>query len=428
MQLRYRILVALCFLLLPPTLAHAWTEESLKINDPFSFTPNDLSLRSFKLEGPVLWEWVPNSFEWTRVGKRFLIPRAKVRLTVPVTARVTYQKQVYIPNAEGKVEVAVVLSQERTGAAGRNEIFVEDFATKQMSRAEIVFKSQGLESPVSFDANCSPYRLDKMLSDVQLSRSWIYVYCRPVHPSGENGYDLKLDLDIYWEMEGSPETAQVNGRPVVFEDAVTTSVVLDARTPKLSFRRGPGEGDHFDLEAHLPERFHPLGVSLGIGPYSHQNVLRAFTTVYASWFFNEQLKVAMFGAFPVRQSPEIDVGLYLVAEQARFIDDRILVNLLLGFHTLSYVPNGQRVSASSAPQGIEIIFRDCFFKRQNLMVGGFFYPDIKDRFYVNTWLRYGGSIFAEINFINWQEPVASGGTFSAKSFGLSIGFPLFRAF
>lgn len=403
----------------------AWTEGALKVADPFVFTPNDLDLRSFKIEGPVLWEWVEGSFEWVRLDAKFEIPRAKVRLTVPATAKVTYQKQVFLPAPDGKVVIPVVLTQERS-KGNRNEILIEDFVTRQMSRAVIAYKAQPMEQPIVFDPNCSPLRIQ--LSEVKLTHSWVYVFCQVIHPQTTGGSGMKVDLELYWEMEGSPEIVRVNTKPIALDDGLTAAVGVEASTPRLSFQRGSGDQmDSFDLDVRVSERFHPLGVSLGLGPYSHQNVVRLFPTVYASYFFNEKLKLGMFGAFPVRQSPEVDVGLYLITEQFRGVDERILLNLLLGFHTLSYVPEGKRVFASSAPQGIEVIFRDLFFKRQNFTIGSFFYPEINRRYYVNAWVRYGGPIFAEINFIHWQEPVNSVTTFGAKSFGLSIGFPLFRA-
>jgi hypothetical protein len=76
---------------------------------------------------------------------------------------------------------------------------------------------------------------------------------------------------------------------------------------------------------------------------------------------------------------------------------------------------------------VELGFRDFILKGENLTLGSFFYPLIADRSYINTWLRFGsGKLFYEFNFIQWQEPI-SGGSFGAKSAGLSIGFPLLRA-
>jgi hypothetical protein len=138
--------------------------------------------------------------------------------------------------------------------------------------------------------------------------------------------------------------------------------------------------------------------------------------------------MALFSAFPIRKSPEVDTGVYVIVEQFRGIDERVTLNLLLGAHALSFRHQGEYLNRMSAPQGVEMSFRDCLLRTQNLTLGGFFYPRIEGRSYVNTWIRYGNSkFFTEFNFINWQEPVTNG-SFSVKSAGLSIGFPLFRAF
>jgi hypothetical protein len=166
---------------------------------------------------------------------------------------------------------------------------------------------------------------------------------------------------------------------------------------------------------------------MGIGPYSHQNVVRPFPTFYAGYYLNDGMKLASFTALPIRKNPEIDTGLYLVSEQFKGIDERIHFSLLLGAHLLSFYSEGVHYSIMSAPQGVELGFRDFLIKGENLTVGGFFYPMIANRFYTNSWIRFGsGRLFYEFNFINWQEPVDSG-NFSAKSAGVSIGFPLFRA-
>lgn len=436
------------FLLISSQASWAWTERILREPDPFTFKPSDLSLQDFKLDGPVLWEWLPDTFEWVRTNrvlqdKTFFVARGKVQLQVSATSRVTYQGQVYLPNPEGKVEVLVVLTEERTpdpsGSpihARRNEIVIEDFATKKMVRVPVVFAPKTVTERVVFDSNCSG--LPIKLVRANTPNSWVNFSCRAIHHFGSSlhggaGFGNKLDLDIYWLTENGSSQIWANGRPVELSDHVSTSIAVDYMTQRWVFTRQSGQQtDEVELEIQMPSRFRPLGVSLGIGPYSHQNVIRAFPTIYASWFFNEQLKLGMFGAFPVRSSPEIDVGLYLIVEQARLLDERLLLNLLFGFHGLSFVPaavyRDERQYAFSAPQGIELIFRDAFLKGQNIMLGSFFYPLIKDRSYINSWFRYGGSTFFELNFIQWQEPLPNGETFGAKSFGLSVGFPLFRAF
>ncbi|MBS1960138.1 MAG: hypothetical protein JST80_11745 [Bdellovibrionales bacterium] len=440
MILRLALALTVAFLSLSPNTARAWSEGALKVADPYTYAPNNLSLRDFKLgeggKAPVQYEWITGSFEWTRVDKKFVVPRAKVRLSTSPTAKVIYQKQYFFPNAQGKVDVPVALTQERytAGPTGdRNEIVVEDPVTHQNARLPIVFTGKNIKPAITLDTNCSGPGL--IIKARNLRRSWVYVMCRTIHPATDHANGVKLDIDVYWEMEGSPGTIQVNNQTIDLTDGLTASIATDSKTPNFSFSRGKENPETFELEVHLPERFHPLSVALGLGPYSHQNQTRAYATLYASYYFNEAMKLAAFGAFPVRADPEVDLGLYFIAEQARALDERLILNLLLGFHTLSFVPGAGPAAISgggldrrfsfSAPQGIELIFRDFLAKRQNLSYGLFYYPTINNRAYFNSWLRYGSSTFLELNFIQWQEPVGND-TFGAKSFGLSIGFPLFR--
>jgi len=183
--------------------------------------------------------------------------------------------------------------------------------------------------------------------------------------------------------------------------------------------------DSVELEASIVPVFHHLGFSLGVGPYSNRNEEVAFTTLYASYFFSDALKIASFGAMPIRANPELDLGMYLVIEEFRGMDERVSLNLLLGAHMLSYqAATGGRNNSFGGPQGVELTFRDLFARNMSFSTGGFFYPNINGVSYVNTWVRYGSSqYFLELNFIEWQEPTPS---FYSKSFGVSLGLPLFR--
>lgn len=353
-------------------------EKTLREPNPFSFISLnpfvDLSEQDFELPFQDA-TWIPGSFQWVRVGNGrdeagILIPRARYR-------------------KDGKeVQAALTLVDN-------------PLSLKFRPRAELKTRSY-------FDSSCSPFRLQ--LNEAKLSKSWVMITCHPINNEVENGTKTALLATVLWENDSK-------GR--------LTQILLDADSPKHRFT---GEsGDSFELEAKVAPRFKHLGVSLGVGPYSNRDVLKPFVTVYASYFLNDAFKVVSFGAFPIRPGAEIDWGGYMVMEQFRGFDERISLNLLLGAHLLSYVPAGQsRANAFSGPQGIEMTFRDFLFSRMNLFMGGFFYPKINGRSYVNSWIRYGTSqYFIELNYIDWQEPEPY---FRSKSAGLSVGFPLFRAF
>ncbi len=402
-------------LVFAPGSASAWTERSLEVPDPFVFKPNDLELKHFTLDAKMPWSWVEGSFEWVRIERRFLIPRARVRFELPPGTPVTYRGRNF-QSPDPWIEIPVALSQE----AG-NEIQI---GGPNASQVHVRFQPrEPLKQPFILDASCSstPIRIE----NPALSHSWGHVICRPTHPNQETGFGLRVDIDILWETEGGSRQLRVGEAVEEAPDGITHLLSLSRSTPRYELAKGQ---DSMTIAAPLPERFRPLTVSLGLGPYSHLEVLRPFATVYAAYLFNDVLKMALFSAFPIRKSPEVDTGVYLIVEQFRGIDERVTLNLLLGAHALSFRSGGEYLHRMSAPQGIEMSFKDCLIRTQNLMLGGFFYPKIEGRSYVNTWVRYGNSkFFTEFNFITWQEPV-TGGVFAAKSAGLSIGFPLFRAF
>jgi hypothetical protein len=396
--------------------AGAWTEKSLEASDPFVFKPNDLDLEQFSLESSVAWRFVPGSFEWVRVDRKYLIPRARVVLSVPAGTPVTYHGRVF-QNQSNEIEIPIALSQEKG-----NEVSIGG-ATKGRVRVRYSPK-RPLKVPMILDSTCSSSSI--RIESPKLEHSWGHVYCHSTHLNQDQGYGLRMDVDVHWETDTGESYAQIGNLKDESADGVTHGVSFYQGSPSYEFRKGR---DSFVLTAPMPARFHPFSVSLGLGPYSHREVLRPFATLYAAYLFNDGLKMASFTALPLKASPEIDTGVYVIVEQFRGIDERVTMNLLLGAHALNFQASGQNTWKMSAPQGVEMGFRDCLVRGQNFTLGGFFYPKIDNRYYVNAWIRYGNSkFFTEFNFINWQEPLGADSAFAAKSAGISIGFPLFRAF
>lgn len=401
-------------LLVLPFLAEAQTpaKSALEISDQFVFAPNNLSLDQFTLDTGLKWEWVPGSFEWIRVAHKFQIPRARVRIPVPAGTVVRYQDRLFAA-ASDSIEVPVVLTGEKGNELGIGS----------EKPAKIRFKgSERIDTPLVLDSSCSqiPIRIE----GAPLRHSWVHLYCHAVHPARESGYGNRIDVDFRWETEGREETLRVNGVEVPSADGITHSISLTPEIQNYHLEKGK---DSFDLKVPVAEKFHSAWISMGIGPYSHRDVVRAFPTFYIGYYFSESMRLASFSAIPIKPNPEIDSGVYLVSEQFRGLDERLHLSLLLGAHVLSFTPaSGKRTSVMSAPQGVEMGFRDFLLRKQNLTFGSFFYPKIADRSYINTWIRYGNSrLFFEFNFIQWQEPTDFG-PFQTKSMGLSVGFPLVR--
>ncbi|NDG83659.1 MAG: hypothetical protein EBX52_01305 [Proteobacteria bacterium] len=385
------------FLFVSPAHAEPSAKSALEISDQFIFAPNNLSLEQFALDTDLKWSWVLGSFEWIRVAHKFQIPRARARLSVPKGTLVRYQDRVFTAVSDS-VEVPVVLS----GEAGNQ---LEIGGVKPVRIGVRFVGSERIDTPVVLDSTCS--QLPIRVEGTPVRHSWIYVYCHGVHPARDSGYSNRVDVDLRWETEGSAETLRVNGLEVPSPDGVTHSLSLTPEIQSYHLEKGK---DSIDLKIPVAEKFHAAWVSMGIGPYSHRDVVRAFPTFYVGYYFSESMRLASFSAIPIKPNPEIDSGVYLVSEQFRGLDERLHLSLLLGAHVLNFTPaSGKRTSVMSAPQGIEMGFRDFLLRSQNLTFGSFFYPKIADRSYINTWIRYGnGRLFFEFNFIQWQEPTESG--------------------
>jgi len=351
------------------------SERVLREPNPFSFiilnSEVDLAPEDFYVEGSDA-KWIPGSMQWVRVGNGkdedgILIPRARMK------------------NNETETEVAL---------------------TQTDNPIKVRFKPRAnLKNHFYFDSSCSPF--DLRANNVNLSHSWVMVACHRLNNTGTLGTKPVILTTVIFEGEDRGQYTQVN---------------LDSDHPKKTFTNG---SDSVEIEASVAPVFHHLGLSLGIGPYSNRNEEKAFATLYASYFLNDALKMAAFGAMPIRANPEMDLGLYLVLEQFRGVDERISLNFLLGAHMLSYVSsNGVRTNSMGGPQGVELTFRDLFARNLNFSFGGFFYPNINGTSYVNSWVRYGSNqYFLELNFIEWQEASPA---YYSKSFGVSVGIPLFR--
>ncbi len=407
----YRILGFVLAFNIAALKANAWTEKALDSSDPFVISPNSLDTDYFRLETKLPWAWVPGSFEWVRVDHRLLVPRARVRIEVPAGTPIMYQGKTILATTVAS-ELLVILTQEENNLIEINQ-----------QKIPIRFKqTKSLDSALIIDSSCSSAPLH--LKEIKMNRSWGFLYCHTLHPKNGKGYTSQIDLELIWEGEDPKLRPSLNGIPLSSQDGYTYSTVIQASTPQLLLTRG---ADSFELESKVSSVFHPLSFSIGLGPYSNQNKWVPFATLYAAYYFNEQMKLASFTALPIRSNPQIDSGLYVISEQFRGFDERMVVSLLLGAHILSFDAGGTRNNMFSAPQGVEVNFRDAFAKNRNLLVGFFYYPKISDRSYINSWIRYGNSrLFLEFNYIHWQEPLPQS-TFESRSYGLSLGFPLFKA-
>jgi len=222
---------------------------------------------------------------------------------------------------------------------------------------------------------------------------------------------IALFSEVYWPM--------VSGVGVTLRN-LTEALQARGHALTMSYRVPPT----------LPAAF--LGV--GVGPYYYRlrdgdrsaDVVTPLVTLYAGYTFTPDVRIVYFNATAIHRRGYADNGLYLWIEQARMVDDRLSLNLLLGANMLAYSHHDHVRWRLTAPQGFELVFRDLFAPNRSGMFGAFLYPDLFDRSYYNLWLRWGSpQLFGELNYIHWKQPHA-GGVTSSTSVGISFGMPIAR--
>jgi len=381
----------------------------------------------------VHMELVSGSLTWVRVGRLLVLPRGRVR--VSVQGAETVQLQVggsvqQIPSQGGEAPVSLF--------AGIQELKILRHGKVTRHPFEVVFSpppesaAASLSSRVFVDASCSSHRLEVTQKSSLPLHQWIYVGCRLVHSRSDESPVPQLEVQVAWA--GVQPPVAVGGIP---QDASSGSThaptaLLSSEHPRATF--SDSSGTEFEIRAQLPRQLKTAFLGVGLGPYSYLiqvpgkatvQTVSPITTFYGSYFLAEGSRMVFFDAFPVHGDWYNDFGLYFHSESTRALDERLSVNLLLGFHLISFKSPLGIQQRLGAPQGFEMIYRDAFGRRNNLSVGGFFYPPIAGKAYYNTWLRVGTSkIFGELNYLSWREVADDGYEALSRSVGISVGAPL----
>lgn len=369
-------------------------------------------------------EVVPGSFRWVRVSSSLVLPQARVRFSIrdepgshPMIHYLgmdTFDETTValIPDPENPL---VLLDQ-----SGKNEI----------GKFFIVFRPKG-QKGVSVDSSCSPFGLQ--IDHIKMDGSWLGMSCELLQAQSDAGAKPVLGVLLYWETRDARDLIDRDADRSPSRYKQIAEVKITADTPLLYLNKGD---QRIAIHSHLASVFHRFLVNGGLGPYLNQ--FKGATTVYSKWdpygtlylayLLSETKKIASFWALPLGTTFQVDIGLYYITEQFRIFDERLTANLLLGAHLISYRDSDQINTTVIVPQGLELNYRDFLGRGENLSVGAFFYPSVGGKAYTNTWIRLGLSkFFAEMNYISWMDS-SEGFSVNSKSIGLSVGFPLLRAF
>lgn len=419
---------------LPRSLGRAALDES----QPFSFEPLGLNVDDFALvpdgaaPSAARVSFVAGSLRWVRVSQWLIVPRALAIIDVPGArggyvqyAGFSHPLRAHDDGARAELPVALVgarslpLELHALDAAGQlqRSTYRVRFAPRPDQRGQ-----------VAYDSSCSPYAPRVLAGDLPPD-SFLYVGCRIIQGKAADYAHATLELFLIWAQAG--DDVRIEGVPALprSEELWTVRVDSAAQGVELAAR-----GHRLALAVRVPPRLYDGFLGAGFGPYLYGfedarakvNAPVPLLTLYAGYSFTASTRVVYFNATALHRRGFADNGLYLWLEQARFIDQRMSFNLLLGANLLVYRRDDQPTVRLSVPQGFELIWRDLFGRGRNATFGAFLYPKLVDRSYYNLWLRWGtAALFAEINFIAWEEPGGKRGA-KSQSLGLTFGTPILR--
>jgi hypothetical protein len=452
---RYRLARGPSFFILLAVLANGgiYAEDSLVLDSDISATvlsksttlvinPPEISEADYQIAwngkpmDGVEAALVPESIQWVRTQDVLVLARARLHVKVRGTATgivrnagasqmLDQQKD----SAHAEIPVALI-----SGAATEITLQRPGETTETKGSFSLKFHStKSAEDRVHIDASCSPYQM-RADSIALTSNSWAFVGCRLVYTEGADHLIPSLEMFVYWE--GVGQTLLMNGvsAPSTLPSLWQMRLRSEPGFAKLE-SSASSEKQTLLLSYRLRPELHLGSFGFGIGPYNYrystatgkENVqsAAAVLTLYGSVFFNHYMRTVLFSILPIHSKIFNDTGIYLMIEQARILDNRMSINFLLGGHGILFPYDGANYFRFSFPQGIEVVFRDLPFRRNNLMFGAFAYPFAGERSYYNIWLRWGmGPYFGEVNYIKWDEIVRSGTLVGAEMWGLSFGMPL----
>jgi hypothetical protein len=429
---------------LPPSLAHDVLSETV----PTAFAPFDLSTSDYGIEwvgsAPegLKLELLADTIQWVRIADVLALPRARlrVRLEHAEAARVSNagfsQALVDAPDGALTAEIPVALM---SGDRNRIEVAFKRGGRDVVAQARLQFKPgpklQAQEDRVFYDPSCSRFGVRaEGTAQSSKAKGWAYVGCRIAEVQGAEHRTSSLEAWVYWD--GIGQEILVGGVPTPSTSASVWPLRLraDPGRVQLAVPGGPRGGvqDEMVLSYSTPERYYRGSVGVGIGPYWDRfygngesiSTPALVVTLYGSYFITEGLRLVAFDATTLDSHLTTDFGVYLNTEYARFLDRRIVINLLLGVHAIGFISQGSYRARFGAPQGAEAHIIDFLGKGKNLSSGIFLYPPINGRSYYNAWLRWGSPrFFWELNYISWDE-ILDGQAFHSTSAGVCVGFPL----
>lgn len=376
---------------------------------------NEFTIRYNKKE--IKSYFIADTIQWLRNDSNLLTPRALLALAINLdesNLSINYKGKIIFPTKRPNyfyTEIYVDLFNPGT---------IEIYRGKELfDKIQIVSNgAANAKSKQLIDYSCAPFKL----SIEGVDSEYISVGCK-LESYGKS-HDRRPRLEVTFSStnlfnlkgETPPFTIYLNDSSPVFLDLVNSS----------------GEISKIKIKAELPSKLKRLKLAGGIGPYIYksqeyqseiENRLTMSYMLYGKYDLTETSSLKAFDALIYSQSIFNNSGLYFSYDLAEAFDGRVLVNALLGFQGLHFRQDKTRKTTFEVlyPQGFEIMYKHAFgILNQHLTYGMFF--STTNEIYTNAWIRYGGKIFGEINYIDWKNNHQS-----TSMIGLSIGFPILQA-
>lgn len=380
-----------------------------------------------KVEGSALVraEWVPNSIKWWRAKDGLPLPVARLRVTVaaePERALVRWRgRAIQLQGAETGSFVEIFAPLLELGEA-RVELDGKPAAAVRISPGVASATPPGARH--SIDHSCSPWSV----AVAGLDDAFASVSCRLI-PVGRIGAEEPY-VEVRWTAGG---VSLPDGARPPFTAA------LRAGRPARTTVTGPdGKPRVVEVSGVVAPRLPLLRLAAGAGPYVLQSSAKSGNQIAGSAMIYGNLRLRSEGGLSIRafeaavsQSPLNtaffnNLGVYFAYDIANVWDRRLRLTALLGMQGVSFAPRGlarKTYNEALFPQGFEISYFDAFGFNNKTLSGGMFLQPTTNKHYQNFWIRYGGRVFGELNYISWRSYDRS-----AKTWGVSAGIPIAALF
>jgi hypothetical protein len=413
-----RFLFLLLFL---PAFAHA---QALSIGQ-FSIGQSSVkvNLSDFTINknlADISAQFVNGSIQWIRTEDNLLTPRALLNISLPKKFHPAYFKsagQNIFPTTSEltlSTQIYVNLFQPQVIQIYQNDQLLDSIQIRAKSVAHSKTKQW-------IDHSCAPYLVTVIGADNEYSSTG----CK-MNRIGRFGSETpRLEVTF-----SSPNLETPFGDKPPFTFNLNNNQPVET----VLINKSTQSSATIKVSAKLPQKLHRLKLAGGIGPY-------VFTSQYGLEKIKDRTAPSymLYGKFELTETSSFKAfdallydnrtlfnnsGLYYSYDLAQVYDGQIIFGALLGFQGLHFRHDNGRPTEFDIiyPQGFELTYNHAF-GWQNFYLSYGMFVSTTEELYRNIWLRGGGKVFYELNYITWGSDVAQ-----IEMWGLSIGFPLFQAF